>query len=368
MKRQLGNRKNSYFNLLLQTLAPSGVLLLSLVLTAFAWDYVTEQVKQQTKIKFERQVSETKNSLSFHIQTYINVLQASESLFAASKTVERDEWKKFVDSLNLQKLYPGINGIGFVRYVPQSKKIDYEQQVRRDTSVDKNGYPDFAIKPAGIRPEYFVIEYIEPLQPNRAAFGFDVGSEPIRRTALKRARDTGKPAASGRIILVQDATRQPGLLIMLPVYRQGMPHSTIQQRRSALLGFIYAPFRASALIGEALTDANKQDLDLEVYNSKALMYDKNGVQQVNNSKFQLRQVVTLNVAGEAWQLYFTSNSSLDKTPILVAYGGTIALRKYVRTAFESSIDTIAKALKLIPSLSHPILQHKPPMLNLVQVR
>jgi hypothetical protein len=28
---------------------------------------------------------------------------------------------------------------------------------------------------------------------------------------------------------------------MLPVYRQGMPHSTIQQRRSALLGFIYAP-------------------------------------------------------------------------------------------------------------------------------
>lgn len=323
MKRQLGNRKNSYFNLLLQTLAPSGVLLVSLVLTAFAWDYVTEQVKEQTKIKFERQVSEAKNSLSFHIQTYINVLQASESLFAASKSVERDEWKKFVDSLNLQKLYPGINGIGFVRYVPQSKKIDYEQQVRRDTSVDKKGYPDFAIKPAGIRPEYFVIDYIEPLQPNRAAFGFDVGSEPIRRRAVKRARDTGEPAASGRIILVQDATRQPGLLIMLPVYRQGMPHSTIQQRRSALLGFIYAPFRASDLIGAALTDANKQDLDLKVYNSKALMYHNNGVQQVNNSKFQLRQVVTLNVAGEPWQLYFSSNSSLDKTPILVAYGGTI---------------------------------------------
>lgn len=323
MKRQLGNRKNSYFNLLLQTLAPSGVLLLSLVLTAFAWNYVTEQVKQQTKIKFERQVSEAKDSLSFHIQTYINALQASESLFAASESVERDEWKKFVDSLNLQKLYPGINGMGFIRYVPQSKKVDYEQQVRRDTSVDKKGYPDFAIKPAGTRPEYFVIEYIEPLQLNRAAFGFDIGSEPVRRAAVKRARDTGEPAATGQIVLVQDATRQPGLLIMLPVYRQGMPHSTIQQRRSALLGFVFAPFRASDLIGEALTDANKQDLDLKVYNTKALLYDNKGVQQVNNSKFQLRQLVTLNVAGEPWQLYFTNNSSLDKTPILVAYGGTI---------------------------------------------
>jgi diguanylate cyclase (GGDEF)-like protein/PAS domain S-box-containing protein len=324
VKRQLGNRKNSYFNLLLQTLAPSGVLLLSLVLSAFAWYYVTEQVKQQTKIKFERQVSEAKDSLSFHIQTYINALQASESLFAASESVERDEWKKFIDSLNLQKLYPGINSIGFIRYGPQSKKADYEQQVRRDTSVDKNGYPNFRIKPAGIRPEYSVTEYIEPLQLNRTAFGLDIGFEPVRRAAVERARDTGEPAATGRIILVQDKTRQPGLLILLPVYRHDIPLSTVKERRSALVGFVYGSFRASSLIREALSNANKQDLNLLVYNSKALMYDSNnGVQQVNKSKFQLRQVVTLNVAGEAWQLYFTSNSSLDKTPSLVAYGGTI---------------------------------------------
>ncbi len=45
----------------------------------------------------------------------------------------------------------------------------------------------------------------------------------------------------------------------------------------------------------------------------------------------------------------------------------IALSMHVRTVFESGIDTISEAIKFIPSLLHPILEHKPPMLNLIQV-
>jgi hypothetical protein len=33
----------------------------------------------------------------------------------------------------------------------------------------------------------------------------------------------------------------------------------------------------------------------------------------------------------------------------------IALRTYVRTLFKGSINAISKGIKLIPSLSHPIL-------------
>lgn len=321
MKHQLRDRPTSYFNILLQTLTPLAALLLSLGLTGFAWHYTTEKVKERANTKFERQINEVKDSLHFRIQTYINALRASQSLFAASESVERQEWQIFVESLNLRQLYPGINGMGFIRYVPQSQKAAYEQQVRRDTSVDQNGYPNFAIKPTGKSQEYFVIEYIEPLQLNRPAFGLDIGSEPVRRAAVERARDTGEPAATGRIILVQDATKQPGLLILLPIYRRNLPHSTVQQRRRALLGFVYAPLRASNLIEEALTNANKQDLDLKVYNSKGLMYDSKSIQP--NEPIQLHQVITLDVAGQPWQLDFTGNSALDNTPILVVYGGTI---------------------------------------------
>jgi len=45
--------------------------------------------------------------------------------------------------------------------------------------------------------------------------------------------------------------------------------------------------------------------------------------------------------------------------------GIIALRINVRTLFESIVDTIAKCLKFIPPLLHPVLEDKPPPLNLI---
>lgn len=45
----------------------------------------------------------------------------------------------------------------------------------------------------------------------------------------------------------------------------------------------------------------------------------------------------------------------------------IALRVHIRTLLEGNIDTLAKVVKFIPALPHPILQHTPPTLNFVQV-
>jgi len=46
---------------------------------------------------------------------------------------------------------------------------------------------------------------------------------------------------------------------------------------------------------------------------------------------------------------------------------SIALRIHLRTLLECGIYTITKVSKLIPSLPHPILEHKPPVLNRVQI-
>jgi multidrug transporter EmrE-like cation transporter len=54
-------------------------------------------------------------------------------------------------------------------------------------------------------------------------------------------------------------------------------------------------------------------------------------------------------------------------PIGTAYAvwTGIALLAYIRTLHKSSIDTITKLFKFTPTLFHPILQHKPPSLNLI---
>jgi PAS domain S-box-containing protein len=325
VKPKPGNRKKLLIESLAQPIAPLCVTLLSLGLTGLAWYYAANSVKRDVQSKFERQVSESTSALKFRLQTYINTLRASQALFAASQSVERDEWKIFARSLDIQTTYPGINGIGFIRYVPNSRKAAYERQVRQDTSIDPKGYPDFAIKPAGDRSDYFVIEYIEPLALNRPAMGLDVGGDPVRRAAVMRARDTGEAAATKRIILVQDATKKPGLLILLPVYRHNIPHNTVEEKRRALLGFVYAPLRTTSLIEEALPEVRQQELDLKIYNGKDLMYASD--REKNSKAIGLHQKTTLDVAGETWQLYFTSQQASrafwKPTPILVLAGGTV---------------------------------------------
>lgn len=288
-----------------QTQLAFGVLALGLISTGFAWYHTVQSVEREAQIKFDRQVDDTKNLLNNRLQVYLDTLRATKGLFAASENVSRTEWKAFVESLNLQKRYPGINGLGFIRYVPQAEKARYEQQVRQDTSTSQS-YADFAIKPPGNRSAYFVIDYIEPFEPNHLAFGLDIKSEPIRRVAAEQAQITGQPTATSIIYLVQDPQQKPGFLILLPVYRNRMPLSTVAERRSALLGFVYAPFRAEDLIQEALISESNAKVDLEVYSAQRQIYDRDSTvfaadKTLNSLK---RRTETLDVAGQNWHLYF----------------------------------------------------------------
>jgi CHASE1-domain containing sensor protein len=67
----------------------------------------------------------------------------------------------------------------------------------------QQGFPEFGIWPAEPpRSEYHAIGYLEPLdRRNRAAIGYDMFTEPVRRAAMEQARGTGMPTASGRVTL-----------------------------------------------------------------------------------------------------------------------------------------------------------------------
>lgn len=296
---------SSILTALRQTHLAFGVLVLGLISTGFAWNYTSQAVEREAQIKFDHQVEDTKNLLNNRLQVYIDTLQATKGLFAASEDVSRTEWKAFVESLNLQKRYPGINGLGFIRYVPQAEKARYERQVRQDTRIELS-YADFAIKPPGNRSAYFVIDYIEPFGINHPAFGLDIGHEPIRRAAVEQAESTGQPTATKILYLVQDPQKKPGFLILLPVYRKGMSLFTVVKRRSALLGFVYAPFRAKDLIQEALASETNQKFDLEVYSDQQQLYDRNDTIYAADKTLNplQRRIETLDVAGQTWNLYF----------------------------------------------------------------
>lgn len=320
-----------------------GVLVLGLILTGFAWYYTSQSVEREVQTKFDRQVDNAKNLLNNRFQIYSDTLRASRGWFAASENVTRNEWKAFVESLSPQERYYGINALGFIRYLPQAKKASYEQQVRQDTNIELS-YADFAIKPPGNRSEYFVIDYVEPFGINHPAFGFDMGSEPLRRAAVEQAESTGQLTATRLLYLVQDPQKRPAFLIMLPVYRQGMPLLTAANKRRALVGFVYAAFRAKDLIQEALASESNKNFDLEVYIEQQQIYDRDdGIHAANQTLNPLnRRIETLNFAGQTWNLYFATLPGFNNTAenylafVILALGFLVSFLLFGVTWFLAS--------------------------------
>ena len=140
-----------------------------------------------------------------------------------------------MQTLQVERYWPGIQGVGFARMLAPAELAAHEAEIRTE------GFPDYAVRPVGERPQYSAIVYLEPFEGrNLRAFGYDMFSEEVRRAAMVRARDSGLPAVSGKVVLVQETGHdvQAGCLMYLPLYRKGMPVGTVEERRAALLGFV----------------------------------------------------------------------------------------------------------------------------------
>ncbi len=249
------------------SLAPPLVVLgICLAGTLLSWNIERKNAENQLQLEFDTRVATINDRIDERLDDYGNLLRGAAGLFAASVSVSRNEFHMYVDGLKLPQAFPGIQGMGFARVIPAAGKERVIHEIR------KEGFPQFTIKPEGARDPYTAIIYLEPFNwRNQRAFGYDMYSDPVRREAMDRARDTDSPAISGKVVLVQETGRevQSGFLMYLPVYRNAAPHATPQQRRNNLSGWVYEPFRMNDLMTRGVLgrylDTIRSQLDIEIY-------------------------------------------------------------------------------------------------------
>jgi PAS domain S-box-containing protein len=329
---------------LFQTPSALIVLSLTLVLTGIAWHFTRQSIENSAQSRFEKSVMKASEEIEGRIQTYVDTLLSVHSLFAINENITRADWQKYFQSLELQNRYPGIHTFAFARYVPGSQRAEFERHVREDRSLDPKGYPDFSIHPEGARPAYYPIEYVEPFSPIPKQFGFDIGSDPIRRHAVEEARDTGRPISTGRIILI--APQEVGFAIGVPVYRSGLPQTSTEERRAALLGFITAAFNMKGLMQGVFGNKVPRNFDFEIFDGgsektadplplltkEKLLYDNDGILHANqNDHPRHAQIISLDIAGRMWHIYFstshhfTAGKEENLPPLILFSGITISL-------------------------------------------
>ncbi len=304
------------------------LLVCSSVLTIIAWYVSRSNLAEKTTYRFDYAVSNIQTAIETRMSAYEQVLRNAVGYLNAADSVNRSKWGNYVKTLQLQKYYPGIQGLGFTVRLFNNDLESFTKKIRVE------GYPHFKVWPEEEREEYHSIVFLEPFTGrNLRAFGYDMYTEEKRRKAMQRAMETGEPSMSEMVILVQETGRnvQKGCLLYLPVYFREKSLSTVEERKAALKGFVYSPFRINDLMTGILGSV-APEIEFEIYDGNStdtayLFYASHGY---NSQKAAADFSVSrhINVSGIDWTLVFTTRpefvSSYEQNqPNLIALAGIL---------------------------------------------
>lgn len=256
--------------------------------------------------RLERDLAEDiSRAIDTRLRTNVAILDAVVGLFNASNEVTSEEFLEFYQALNGRGEHlKGIQGVGYAAVVPGNNVAAFEQTIR------SRGLPNFTVNPAGRRPMTTAIVFLQPDDwRNQRAVGYDMYSQPTRRQAMQLAANTGEPALSGPVRLVQETSIRPqvGALIYQAIYRN--PAARVggtQDQLKRLRGWAYSPLRMDDLINSALAQIRNPSLQgsaVVIYDgdrpvAEQLLYDDQNLH--GSPKLRHPTWMTVNVAKRTW--------------------------------------------------------------------
>jgi diguanylate cyclase (GGDEF)-like protein len=327
---------------------------LSLCITFIAWSITNKSHQSHTQDLFIFEVAQTVQTIQQRMKGYEQVLRGGIGLFKSSEHVSRQEFHDYVTNLEVDKHWPGIQGIGYAVMLRPEDKDAFVSALRFE------GFNGFDIFPSGVRNKYSSILYLEPFTArNQRAFGYDMYSEKARHFAMDFARDNGDAAFSAKVKLVQENgdDLQNGFLVYLPLYRNGASIENVDQRRKELIGYVYSPFRMDNLIEGILLSKNKRQINFEIYDGssespEAILYtprtnkNTNSLLDSDQEEFKPAFSVTKKVKfpGRDWTILFYSTSVFDSAveknlAKLIAFTGSVLSILLLIVLLNISIST-----------------------------
>ena len=309
----------------------------ALALTAAGWAGIEHNRHEEARQQFERRTESAQAAMRARLLSYEQILRAGAADIASSPDISRREWRDFIGFLQLEERVPGMQAVGY------AERVKHEERAAHVKRVRAGGISDYDVRPEGAREDYFPIVFNEPFTGRNArVVGFDMFSEPVRRAAMERARDTADAAITGKLTLAGEAFRgsqaqQPGFVMYVPVFRREARTLAPAGRDAALKGFVFSPFRMHDLMRSILDDGVLQVLDVKVFDesaegkpAEALIDTRDAWRTTFSSTPPLfAHRVRFPMPGRTWTLEFASRPNFDAAldegrPWYVLAGGLFA--------------------------------------------
>ncbi len=349
------------------------IILVGTAGTGPAWNSSKESVTRNATLRFENDTNRIEDLITQRLNSYVNALQGTSSLFGTADNISRSDWRAYVDGLQLSENYPGDQGIGYAVIVPSSQKQALERQIRAE------GYPNFSITPAEPeRDSYTPIIYIEPFDArNKPAFGFDISADPTRQAAMQLARDTGETAMSGKVTLLTETTadQQVGFVLYKAVYRKDTVNNNAKQRQSDIQGYVLSPISVESFMRAAVGDQSS-GVGILIYDTaEASLADGSNLLFSSNpgldfGKADLNKTIQITTGGRIWTVQYANlpgyiSKSSRNTPTYVLVSG-LSISLLLGIAFFGLASSRQRAQRLAHKMTGDLEKEKNKAVHLQQ--
>ena len=242
---------------------------IGLLLSVGAWYAVSFREDRLAELELSSRAANHASLIENGIKQYIGKVVALRALFESSDDVTRAEFQIFSQSLLRDQA--AILSVSWIPRITREQRAAHELE---GVSQGLAGYrikspaPDGSLVPAADQAEYFPMFYSSREALGSPVYGLDLNDGGLRQRALESARDDDRIAVSGNFQLRSGEGDRSGFLAVMPVYRLGLPHDTMQSRRDNLIGFVQGVFQTGVLIETILgTASTPAGLDLYFYAS-----------------------------------------------------------------------------------------------------
>lgn len=284
------------------------------------------------------------NRISNEVDKNLNALHALKAFYEANKGFTREEFKSFGSFYtdNIQS----IQALEWVPLVTLAERDSFELATRNE------GIKKFQITTrvgdslvrAESRPSYFPVYFIQPLEGNEAAMGYDPGeSSQVRSEAIKKAIHTGDAATSNIMRIIQKSSPHKAILVFVPVYVN-----------KDLIGLIEGVYLMEQLINSAV-----EGLDLRK-GLEITITGKSGLEELLFSNAENSEVVPditkageIKIADQVWELKVAQSQEAHFNffdPLWLLLGCLIFTILLVKVVYDTLSDNRVQLIKNLKEL------------------
>ncbi|NUQ53206.1 MAG: PAS domain-containing protein [Phycisphaerales bacterium] len=219
------------------------------------------EIDADTADRFELNANVAIDSIEKAFDNSASGLRTVSGLYAASDVLEAHEFAAYVATRDLPHEFPGAVLFGVLRPVAHTDIEKFAFERRAD------GQAGYQPLPAPDVVQHYFVQFAEPAAVGIPLLGLDAVAWPGISDAITRAIDAKRPMLANAASLPIESGETSVAVWVLPLYRNGAPTSTPEERRAALAHIAFAVVAPGVLL-DVVEHASVGQLTMALYDGE----------------------------------------------------------------------------------------------------